>query len=331
MLQIPRGSSRRVLVFSFLALLAAPFATAGAVTTAEPVRQGDEAPSNGGNLAPLDALIEAAAVFEDTSLRDPRYLEGSEWYRRRNGRKAAEIFIELAKENPRAEGVLGMVVASVASSGLSRQEVQALMDDADAHPDDPLRQFIAGAATHYYAHNDGKSVEEKQKYYELCLHFLGRAEAYDFEPRLYIYRAVSHFRLGNQALAEELIEKAVARAGEDPDAYYCRAEIFQRTNTERSLDDLRLYIDMQERQARNGAVVSKPKMARVRLMQEYLEAVHRGDMEPMEIFDPVSGWDSWMVTLRLHGLRYLGVGVTVLAGGVLLVWAARRRRRGDDA
>ena len=111
-----------------------------------------------------------------------------------------------------------------------------------------MKQFVAGVGAHYYAHQSAPTKEAKRPYYEIALTYLSRAEsAYAAEPRLWIYLAVSNFRLGRQREAEALIEKAVALGADDPDAYYCRAEIFQHQNLARSLADLDLYIEQMKK------------------------------------------------------------------------------------
>jgi hypothetical protein len=167
--------------------------------------------------------------------------------------------------------------------------VTELTTDADRSPDDVLKQFVAGVGAHYFAHQSGTSKDEKSAYYALALKYLSRANpAYASEPRLWIYLAVSNFRLGHQAEAEALIERAVALGADDPDAYYCRAEIFQRKNLTRSLADLDFYLDRMKKNEASSGITAPEKNARVQRMKDYLLAVSRGEREPVELFDPVS-------------------------------------------
>src|SRR5207247_1554001 len=99
-------------------------------------------------------------------------------------------------------------------------------------------------------------------------------------PRVFVYLGVSHFRLGEQAEAEKLIEQAVPLATNDPDVYYCRAEIFQRVNVTRSIADIERYLTMVGTLHAQGVPVSESKHDRVRKMLEHLRAVERGAEKP---------------------------------------------------
>ncbi len=221
-----------------------------------------------------------------TPAQEARYQQGLRLYQQRQYPQASEIYINLAREAP--YGVLGMVVASLASTAPTPQRAAAAVADADAHPDDKLKQFIAGVLSHYAAHVSARSVEEKRPLYEQAIRYLERTRpTYDFEARVFIYLAVSHFRLGHQQLAEPLVEHAVELAREDPDAYYCRAEIFQRTNVRRSIEDIDIYLRMNTQNEARGAVGDPGKTARVRAMRDHLIAVSEGRAPASEIFDPV--------------------------------------------
>jgi hypothetical protein len=151
--------------------------------------------------------------------------------------------------------------------------------------------------------------------------------AYDFEARLFIYLAVSHFRLGHQDEAEVAIERAVELGGDDPDAFYCRAEIFQRRDVARSIADLERYLEMTRRLVAEGGVVAASKQERVRRMLEHLRAVQRGEERGDEIFDPVG---EGPVALRFgqdrarFALGALACGLVVLVATKI---GARRRAR----
>lgn len=216
-----------------------------------------------------------------------RYQQGFEAYRAQRYREAIATFTALARENPCC-GVLGMVVASIASTSPMPSDADRAAREADADRADPLKQFIAGVTAHYAAHNNGRSREEKLALYARCLEYLERVRAsYPQEPRLYIYLAVSHFRLGHQAEAERAIERAVELGRDDPDAFYCRAEVFQRVNPQRAIQDIDTYLEMATRFAAQGAVLDPGKTARVRAMRAHLVAVSRGEARNEEIFDPL--------------------------------------------
>ena len=199
---------------------------------------------------------------------------------------AAPIFLELARTNPRLSGVLGRLVSSIGASEPSAELVARYAAAADADATDVVAQFAAGVAAHYSAHYTARTGEDKRALYAQAIRSLERTRPkLDFEPRVFIYLAVSHFRLGQQAQAEALIEQAVAMDAEDPDAYYCRAEIFHRAEVSRSLDDLETYLRLTEPRADPGAA---GKIERVQGMRDYLKRVQAGERELEELWDPLA-------------------------------------------
>jgi tetratricopeptide (TPR) repeat protein len=264
---------------------------------------------------------------------DPEYQRGLDLYRAHKYDEAYDLYVALARKGIKP-GVIGMVVASLASTHPSRERVAALTETADQHysesaartssdraPNDVLAQFVAGVAAHYYAHQSALTKAAKLPYYELAIKYLSRAEAaYAAEPRLWIYLAVSHFRLGHQREAEALIEKAVALGADDPDAYYCRAEIFQQKDIARSLADLDVYLAQMKKNEASTHITAPEKNARVQRMKEYLLAVQRGERKPVDLFDPAAeatagrksggGLVPWWTALAsLGGLAALLIGL----------------------
>jgi tetratricopeptide (TPR) repeat protein len=199
--------------------------------------------------------------------------------------EALELALALAREDPTHPGLLGLVVANIASTQPTRARVDELVAAADAAPDDMLAQFLAGVGAHYCAHYLARTPEEKRELYALSLRYLERTRpAFDFEPRVYIYLAVSHFRLGHQERAEQLIEQAVHLDRQDADAYYCRAEIFQRKEPQRSLRDLRRYLASA---AQPTGVVKPGKVRRVQNMYARLVKRMSGELDDLELWDPL--------------------------------------------
>jgi tetratricopeptide (TPR) repeat protein len=242
------------------------------------------APPPANNSPPPRVAIDRPGL---TAAQEERYQEGLRSYQQRRYPQAIELYTSLARDNTCC-GVLGMVVASYASTAPTPERAAAAAADADAHRDDTLKQFIAGVLAHYAAHVNGRDQEEKRRLYEQALRYLDRTRpTYDFEPRVFIYLAVSNFRLGRQQLAEQFIERAVLLAQHDPDAYYCRAEIFQRTNVRRSIEDINLYLRTNAVNEARGAVGDPGKTARVIAMRDHLIAVSEGRANPRELFDPV--------------------------------------------
>lgn len=289
-----------------------------------------QAPASGSaSGAPPAASLAPSAPARDSTPEEQEYARGLGLYRAGKSREASQVYVELARKNPRQRGVLGMVVATLAGSQLFEPEVRDLLAAADAAPSDTLAQFRAGVASHYFAHEDATSLAEKREWYTTALRYLDRARPFEFEARWHIYQAVTNFRLGNQALAEEQIERAVALGSEDPDVYYCRAEIFQRTNIPRALEDIRLYQAKVADIVRTGGTTSASKSARVQLMYDHLAAVQRGEATPKEIFDPVS---QDPVTSALRQLVRRPVWFAYLALGIGgLGWLALRLARGRRA
>lgn len=260
------------------------------------------------------------------------FVRGAKLYREGHAEEAFEAFRKLAREEPH-NGVLGMLVASLASTPLTLAEVDAYGAEADRAPSDPLAQFVAGVSAHYRGHRHGKTREEKLGLYARAIRHLERARpAFDFEPRVFVYLAVSHYRLGHQAEAEQLIEKAIPLATNDPDVYYCRGEIQSQKDVARAIADVRRYLEMTDALTRQGVVQNEAKHERVRKMLAHLEAVQAGKAKAMDLFDPLPDppheppppAHAFFRTPRTFALATLG------ASGVgTLVWLglARRRRR----
>jgi len=241
------------------------------------------------HLLPMPPKTEAAPA----QALDPKHVSmfeaGAVLYREQKHAEALAIFLELARENNRFGGVLGMIVANLAPTKPDSAKVAEYVAAAEAAPDDLLSQYVAGVAAHYSAHYIASTHEEKRRLYATSIRFLEKTRpTLEFEPRVFIYLAVSHYRLGNQAEAEPLIEKAVTIAKYDPDAYYCRAEIFHRTDVERSLDDLETYLVMTRKFAEAGGWAAEEKIQRVESMRDYLKRVQAGEAVLAEIFDPLA-------------------------------------------
>lgn len=298
------------------------FVWASAPRTGTPPRFLAVEPTVPGAVADADAPSDPA--------RDAAYSHGLDLYRRGRFEEALVLYVGLARHDPH-DGILGMVVAALASTRPDAERVALLAREADAAPEDPLAQFEAGVGAHYYAHQQGRDAQEKRRYYEHALRYLDRARpAYDFEPRLFIYLAVSHFRLSHQAEAEELIERAVELGGDDPDAYYCRAEIFQHHDLTRSIADLDRYLGMTTRLREEGSVVSESKLERVRAMLDHLRAVERGEVDRTEMFDPADGNTPWSRVGAEPAWFALGtLSIAALLSAVFaLSWWRRRRGAG---
>lgn len=200
----------------------------------------------------------------------------------------------LRKEpHPLLLGRLVVVAAGVASLNDGPSRVDKLVAQADAHPEDSLAQFLGGVAVHYRGHLRAASAEEKRADYTAALRLLQRvAKVYADSPRLWIYTAISHLRLGQQAEAEQAIELAVRYDdGGDADVYYCRAEVWHRKDPAKALQDIGHYQQIMVENKQKGAFLNPNKEQRVEKMRQIIAAAHaeRRALSGEDLFDPILG------------------------------------------
>jgi tetratricopeptide (TPR) repeat protein len=258
---------------------------------------------------------------------------GFEMFKKRQHVQAFEYFLAMAKKHADYSGVLGMLVANLAPQQPDAARVKQFTDTADKKPDSALDNFLAGVAAHYSAHYKARTKEAKRALYETAITYLKRARpAFDFEPRIFIYLSVSHYRLGHQEKAEALIEQAVELNRQDPDAFYCRAEVYHRSRPDRALKDIDRYLELTK--VEGG--VSSGKYNLVQRMRAYLVRVQKGEEEMTELWDPLIG-DSYQVpeeasvfTDSKRGLMSLvGLAVAILLLS-LLVYLIRKKLKQDS-
>lgn len=200
----------------------------------------------------------------------------------------------LRKEpHPLLLGRLVVVAAGVASLNDGPSRVDKLVAQADAHPEDSLAQFLGGVAVHYRGHLRAASALEKRADYTAALRLLQRvAKVYPDSPRLWIYTAISHLRLGQQAQAEEAIELAVSHDdGGDADVYYCRAEVWHRKDPAKALQDIARYQQIMVQNKQKGAFLNPNKEQRVERMRQAIAAA-QAEQHPLtgeDLFDPILG------------------------------------------
>jgi len=289
-----------------------------------------EAPGLGVAAEGPTAPLPVGAPSGFTPAQSDAFVAAAKLYREGKYQEAFEAFRKLAREEPH-NGVLGMLVASVASTSPTLPQVDVFGAEADRALDDPLAQFVAGVAAHYCGHRHGKTREEKLAMYARAIRYLERARPrFDFEPRVFVYLAVSHYRLGHQAEAERLIEAAIPLATNDPDVYYCRGEIYSQKDPVRAIADVRRYLEMTDALTKQGVQQNEAKHERVRKMLAHLEAVNAGKAKPMDLFDPLPEpphvppppASSFFRSPRTFALATLGG-----AGASALLWLAIARRR----
>lgn len=207
--------------------------------------------------------------------------------------------------------------------------VDRMLAESDAHRDDPVLQFVAGVSVHYRGHTRGTTLAAKRADYRDCIARLERVRTvYAHNARLWLYLAVSYLRTGQDAKARDAIDRSVAAdAGSDADVYYCRAEVWHRSDPRRALADIGRYQQLMASNRARGAWSAPGKEERVARMRAVLQDVvdGRGRLPPADqdlfdpllqprIHDPPSHWP------RLAALA-------VAAAGLLAVVAWRRRRQ----
>jgi len=205
-----------------------------------------------------------------------------------------QAMFALARREPNG-AVLGRLVfacaglASDPKGGIAR--VDALLADADAHPDDPLKQFAAGVAVHYRGHQRALTAADKVRDYHLAgRHLEPGRDVYAHVSRLWLYLGISYYRTGRQAEAEAAIARAAqVDEGGDADIYYSRAEILHQVDLDAALKDLTRYQALMKEQLARGAYSAPHKEGRVQGMLDHLRRAKRGEIpaDASAWFDPV--------------------------------------------
>lgn len=199
----------------------------------------------------------------------------------------AGLALELARRAPTNKVLARLVIGTAAQAG-DKKVVDRFVAEADAQPDDPALQFRAGIATHYYGHMEAKTKEEQDHAYNEAIRFLARTHpAYIHISRTWLYMAVSYYRTGRQEQAEEYIENAlVTGIDEDPDAHYCRADIWHRKDVHKAIKDLSAYIDFTEATKSGKHIRSAEKELRVKVQRAVLRKVAAGEIPevPHDLF-----------------------------------------------
>jgi hypothetical protein len=238
--------------------------------------------------------------------------------------------VALVRQNPHPVlmGRLVVACAAIASHPDGQAKVDALIADADASPQDPLKHFIAGVAVHYRGHVRGESKEQKQAEYREALRLLEPLRTvYADSPRLWIYLAVSYVRTGQQDKAEAAIAEAL-RFDEktDADVYYCEAEVWHKKDPKRALQAIGKYQKLMRDEQPNGAWHGAGKDAKVEHMRQVMERVVAGEPLPAgDMYDPVLSNAAAAETASLDLPVAGAVGMGLIAAVVGVVWLRRRR------
>lgn len=212
------------------------------------------------------------------------------------GREILDRLGPLARQHrhPLLLGRLVVAAAAIAGSHDGDVQVERLLDEAKARPDDDIAQFVAGVAVHYRGHVRGATREAKSADYSRALTLLEPLrDRLQQSPRLWIYLAVSYHRTGRAKQAEDAIARAVAGdSGTDADVFYCRAEVYHQREPARAVQDIDRYIEMMRENRARGAWSAPEKERKVGAMRDKMARVAAGvEAAPAPddhgLFDPV--------------------------------------------
>jgi hypothetical protein len=266
-------------------------------------------------VAMADQVTDDGNAADWTDASRVLFAQGNELLRANRSKQAMDVFIKLARDTPKPRpGVLGALVAALASQAPDEAAVDAYAAQADANPKDLLDQFLAGVAAHYCGHRNQPTREGKLRMYTKAITYLLRTlPDYDDEPRVHIYLAVSHYRLGDR----------------DADAFYCQAEVYHLKNQEKAIAGIRKYISLTEDggKKRDGSIVSNTKQERVHKMLDTLLKLKPGEQAPPDMFDPIvvehHKPDGSAAKFFAPGV----LGIALVAGTLVTLWYLRRRKQ----
>ncbi|MGB0588663.1 MAG: tetratricopeptide repeat protein [Myxococcota bacterium] len=179
-------------------------------------------------------------------------------------------------------------------------------------PDHYVGRFLLGACLHYL-----DEFEESNVHLDQLVGLL------DHEPRLYVYRAMNRFNLGQVKEARALLDEAAKLPAVDPDVYYCIGEVSRDTERDVAIENLGRYLTLTAR-----SFYSNPsKHARVTTMRDNLVACDRDGIAvcegPWEHPRPVLTRALWRnKALMDWTVLFLALGLIAL-----IVRLVRRKRR----
>lgn len=127
-------------------------------------------------------------------------------------------------------GLMKRLLALYVTEGLRTDKMNHWLRRARAEPNNTVAAFFAGILLHYERDWSGSNA------------LLDRAfKDFSEEPRLYIYRAMNLFNLGDRAGSEAAITRSEELEVQDPDVFYCQGEIFRDTDRPRAKQALEVY------------------------------------------------------------------------------------------
>jgi tetratricopeptide (TPR) repeat protein len=196
------------------------------------------------------------------------FLAGSEKGDKEALGRALDLWFNISTEDPgypllikNISSVFGQV-----SGYMTAEEVRQIIDFRLAvSTDDPIGLMLKGMVAFYNGHD----------YAEALRHFGRVAARVQDDPRVYVYRALCHFYLGNQQEAETLAEKAVeVSQGHDPDAYYARSIVKRQKDLAGAVKDIERYLEASQ----GGDKVKYP--AKEKWLRQELENLRQGKPSP---------------------------------------------------
>jgi tetratricopeptide (TPR) repeat protein len=222
---------------------------------------------------------------------------------------AVRTMEEIVRGEDRQAGNLGMLLAMYLRGQDTERAIESWKAWYVDHPDDVVAPFMVGVLLHY-----GNEFEESDRW------LVPLIDRLHDEPRLFVYRAMNAFNLGDRSTARKLLDAAALLPVVDPDVYYCRAEITRDTERPLAIEDLGRYLALTD----GTPHASLEKQARVKLMYEELLVCHQ------ENHDRCSGpWEhprkAWWQLPKGMGL----IGTSLLLIG-LAVFMIRRRKAGGS-
>ncbi len=227
-------------------------------------------------------------------------------------RAAARLLERVLRDHPDAiRSWAGHLVALYSWGGMTRQDVSRWKSLLGKRDDHGISAFLLGVAEHY-----------RGQYRASLAHLdpLAHDETWREVPRLYVYRAMDLFNLGEDARALALLDEAAKLPQVDPDVYYCRAEVLRDRDRRQALEDFRHYLALSNRPEETHLEAQRRKLARVAAAMRRLQWCVQHEVEVCE--GPFEH-----PRARKQPRRWVAAVVSSLAGlAVGLVWAVQGAR-----
>jgi tetratricopeptide (TPR) repeat protein len=189
-------------------------------------------------LEGIEVLRDSPAMWEKAA--SMYYFIGAETNSRENIEKSLDYWYRIAERDIHYTDLLSIVGSVFAVYRMHLEEEgagQYLEARLAEDPDNVLFLYLMGQHYFYMKHSFTIALE----------YFTTVCKTVPHDPRVYLYRALSHFYLGRQEEAERLIELGIKHANEsDPDLYYGRSIIVRLKNLDLAVEDIERYLDMSQ-------------------------------------------------------------------------------------